>query len=136
MGLLVAEGFSDPFATMFKAMAYNFYPILALILVLVIIFSKKDFGPMVKAEKRVRETGKLLNDNSKPMVSDELTEVETAEGVTPKAFNAYGSIARAKGFLQVASSPLTRSSYHAGDDFAAMRKAREEKLRKKDRLTI
>ena len=48
--------------------------------------------------------------------------------VTPKAFAAYGAIARAKGFLQVAASPLTRSSYHAGDDFAAMRAAREEKL--------
>ena len=50
------------------------------------------------------------------------------EFVTPKAFDAYGAIARAKGFLQVASSPLTRSSYHAGDDFAQMRAAREAKL--------
>ena len=50
--------------------------------------------------------------------------------VTPKAFDAYGSIARAKGFLQVASSPLTRSSYHAGDDFAQMRAAREAALAK------
>jgi lipoic acid synthetase len=50
------------------------------------------------------------------------------EFVTPKAFAAYGAIARAKGFLQVASSPLTRSSYHAGEDFAVMRAAREEKL--------
>lgn len=50
------------------------------------------------------------------------------EFVTPQAFEAYGAIARAKGFLQVASSPLTRSSYHAGDDFAAMKLAREAKL--------
>ena len=50
------------------------------------------------------------------------------EFVTPKAFAAYGAIGRAKGFLQVAASPLTRSSYHAGDDFAAMRAAREAKL--------
>lgn len=50
--------------------------------------------------------------------------------VTPKQFDAYGAIARAKGFLQVASSPLTRSSYHAGDDFAQMRSAREAKLAK------
>jgi lipoyl synthase len=50
------------------------------------------------------------------------------EFVTPKAFSAYGAIARAKGFLQVAATPLTRSSYHAGDDFAVMRAAREDKL--------
>ena len=51
-----------------------------------------------------------------------------ADFVTPQVFDAYGAIARAKGFLQVASSPLTRSSYHAGDDFAQMRAAREAKL--------
>ncbi len=53
---------------------------------------------------------------------------EVAEFVTPQAFDAYGAIARAKGFLQVASSPLTRSSYHAGDDFREMRAAREAQL--------
>lgn len=50
------------------------------------------------------------------------------EFVTPDAFKAYGAIARAKGFLQVAASPLTRSSYHAGDDFVQMRAARDAKL--------
>ncbi len=48
--------------------------------------------------------------------------------VTPQSFDAYAQIARAKGFLQVASSPLTRSSYHAGEDFAQMRAAREARL--------
>ena len=50
------------------------------------------------------------------------------EYVTPDAFKAYASIARAKGFLMVAASPLTRSSYHAGDDFAKMQAARAEQL--------
>lgn len=48
--------------------------------------------------------------------------------VTPDAFDAYAKIARAKGFLQVASTPLTRSSYHAGEDFAEMRAARAARL--------
>jgi lipoyl synthase len=48
--------------------------------------------------------------------------------VTPEEFRTLGRMAKAKGFLQVASSPLTRSSYHAGDDFAAMRAAREAQL--------
>ncbi len=55
------------------------------------------------------------------------------EFVTPQAFEAYGAIARAKGFLQVASSPLTRSSYHAGDDFRAMRRARALRLAQGER---
>ena len=50
------------------------------------------------------------------------------EFVTPKAFDAYAAIARAKGFLMVSSSPLTRSSHHAGDDFARLRAARQAKL--------
>ena len=50
------------------------------------------------------------------------------EYVTPDAFKAYAAIARAKGFLLVAASPLTRSSYHAGDDFAKMQAARAAQL--------
>ena len=44
--------------------------------------------------------------------------------VTPDEFKGYETIAYAKGFLMVASSPLTRSSHHAGDDFAKLRSAR------------
>ncbi len=55
---------------------------------------------------------------------------KVADFVTPKAFDAYAAIARAKGFLLVASSPLTRSSYHAGDDFEKLRAAREVQLAK------
>ena len=48
--------------------------------------------------------------------------------VTPEEFEDYARIGRAKGFLMVASSPLTRSSYHADKDFLALRAARERKL--------
>ncbi len=55
---------------------------------------------------------------------------EVKEFVNPKTFDAYASIGRAKGFLLVAASPLTRSSYHAGDDFEKMRANREAQLAK------
>jgi lipoic acid synthetase len=45
--------------------------------------------------------------------------------VTPDEFADYASIARAKGFLLVSATPLTRSSYHADADFAALRDARQ-----------
>jgi len=48
--------------------------------------------------------------------------------VTPDEFASYATLARAKGFLMVSSSPLTRSSYHAGDDFQKLRAAREKML--------
>jgi lipoic acid synthetase len=44
--------------------------------------------------------------------------------VTPDEFKSYEALAYAKGFLMVAASPLTRSSHHAGDDFARLRQAR------------
>lgn len=48
--------------------------------------------------------------------------------VTPDEFKAYETSAYGKGFLMVSATPLTRSSYHAGDDFARMRAARLERL--------
>ena len=44
--------------------------------------------------------------------------------VNPDEFKAYEATAYAKGFLMVSSSPLTRSSHHAGEDFARLRAAR------------
>lgn len=48
--------------------------------------------------------------------------------VTPEEFDYYERIARTKGFLMVSATPLTRSSYHAGEDFAKLKAAREHKL--------
>ncbi len=50
--------------------------------------------------------------------------------VTPDEFKAYETIAYAKGFLMVSSSPLTRSSHHAGEDFARLRAARAAAVRR------
>ena len=44
--------------------------------------------------------------------------------VTPDEFKSYETLAYSKGFLMVSSSPLTRSSHHAGDDFAKLQAAR------------
>ena len=43
---------------------------------------------------------------------------------TPDEFEELGNIAKAKGFLLVSSSPLTRSSYHADEDFAKLQQKR------------
>jgi lipoic acid synthetase len=48
--------------------------------------------------------------------------------VTPDEFQEYAVMARAKGFLQVSATPLTRSSYHADSDFAQLREARARQL--------
>ena len=48
--------------------------------------------------------------------------------VTPDEFQAYKRTAEEKGFLLVAASPLTRSSYHAAQDFARLKAARQASL--------
>jgi lipoic acid synthetase len=51
-----------------------------------------------------------------------------ARYVTPDEFKSYATVAMTKGFLLVSSSPLTRSSHHAGEDFEQLRAARLAKL--------
>ena len=48
--------------------------------------------------------------------------------VTPEQFEAYAAWGKEKGFLMMASSPLTRSSYHADADFAALKRERHKRL--------
>ena len=48
--------------------------------------------------------------------------------ITPEEFNTYATMAYAKGFLMVSSTPLTRSSYHASEDFLKLKKAMKKSL--------
>ncbi len=86
MTLLAAEGFADPFGTMIRALGYNFYAILALLLVPVVILLKRDFGPMKKAEERAG-TGQVLSEGATPVVDTELTDIAPKAGVTPNLWN-------------------------------------------------
>jgi len=101
MSLLLAQGFQDPFATMVKAISLNFYPMLALCLVLIIIISNKDFGPMAKAENRTKASGALMNPDSKPMVSDELTSITPVANIDYKPINMIFPIVVMVGMMPV-----------------------------------
>ncbi len=87
MGLLLTQGIDQPFMTLLSSIKFNFYPIIAIIIVFIVILSKKDIASMAKAEKRTKETGKLLNDGAKPMISDTITSFKPKEGIKAKAFN-------------------------------------------------
>ena len=60
MGLIAAQGFENPFEVLIGAFPLNFYPMAAMAMVIFIIVTQKDFGPMKKAEERARKEGKLL----------------------------------------------------------------------------
>ena len=87
MGLLITQGIENPFSVLLKSIVYNFYPLIALLIVFLVIIFKKDIGPMAKAEKRTRETGKVLNDDAKPMISDAITSCEPKAGIKARSYN-------------------------------------------------
>ena len=86
MGLLIAQGFTNPFQMMFSSIVFNFYPWLALGLVVYVVITNKNIGPMKRAEERTRK-GQVLWPDAQPMVSQEVTTVEMKTGLTPKAYN-------------------------------------------------
>jgi Na+/H+ antiporter NhaC len=86
MGLLITQGFENPFQIMLQSIVYNFYPIFSLILVVVVILTKWDLPLMKKAEQRTME-GALLWPDAQPMVSEEITSVEPKAGLPFRAFN-------------------------------------------------
>lgn len=87
MGLIAAQGFENPLGVLIAAFPFNFYPMLALAMVLIIIFTQKDFGPMKEAERRCREEGKLLRDGATPMISSDIISLEKKENVKARAMN-------------------------------------------------
>ena len=101
MGLLLAQGISNPLETMVKAYPLNFYPIFAMIVVVIVIFTQKDFGPMKKAEKRAIEEGKVIRDGAIPMISTDVISMEKAEGTVARARNMIIPIATMVGMMPV-----------------------------------
>ncbi len=87
MGLLLTQGIEKPFSTLLSSIVYNFYPLITIFIVFLVIVSKKDFGPMAKAEKRTKETGKVLSDDAKPMISETITSYKPKEGIEAKSYN-------------------------------------------------
>ncbi len=86
MGLLIVEGFSNPFQMMMQSIVYNIYPLLALALLLLTVLLQWDLPAMKKAEARA-QTGKYLWDNAQPMVAEEITSIEPKTGVPPRMIN-------------------------------------------------
>lgn len=92
MGLLGTQEIDHPFAVMMAAIPFNFYALLALGVVPLIIFFGWDTPGMKKAAERT-ESGQLLWENAQPMVSDDVLEAEIVPGVKPAARNMIIPIA-------------------------------------------
>jgi Na+/H+ antiporter NhaC len=85
IGLLAVQGVDNPVAVLLTSLGWNFYPMLAIVLVLVTILTGWEFGPMRTAERRAQEEGKLLADGAQPMVAEEVLTVKPDSGFRPRA---------------------------------------------------
>ena len=86
MGLLATMAVDQPFLEIIKSIPFNFYPLIALGTVPLIILFGWDIPVMKKAEQRT-QNGQVLWENATPMISKEILETEKAPGVEAKALN-------------------------------------------------
>ena len=86
-GLLIAQDVGSPVALLVASLPLNFYAILAVAAALVVGTTDRDFGPMAKAERRVREEGKVLRDGAEPLVAGEALSIPVKQGVHPHQRN-------------------------------------------------
>lgn len=87
IGLLAAQGVKNPVGALVSSMPFNFYAIIALLIVFLVVLTEKDLGPMKKAEHRVRFENKLLRDGAEPLISTEVVAMEAKAGIPQRAFN-------------------------------------------------
>jgi Na+/H+ antiporter NhaC len=92
---LIAAAFTElaipynPYTTFIGSIAYRFYPIFALVLGFTIAFSCRDFGPMLKAELRASETGKVVADGDVPLADYSSSALAPPPGIPHRAMNAF-----------------------------------------------
>ncbi len=87
MSLLAQQGFDNPLAVLWSSFPYNLYPILAIVMALVVVLSRKDLGPMRKAEVRTKTEGKVLNEGARPVIDTEVLMMPPLEKVPYRSRN-------------------------------------------------
>ena len=89
---LVADGLMksapNAYGLFVETIPFRFYNIFILIFVVATAIMLREFGPMFRAEHRARTTGKVLDDNAKPMVADESINLSPSEGTRLSIWNA------------------------------------------------
>ncbi len=70
-----------------QSIPYILYNLAAIVLVFFVAYTSRDFGPMLRAERRARETGKLLRDDATPLLNTESDNMGPADDTPPKIMN-------------------------------------------------
>jgi len=78
----------DAFGMFISTIPYRFYNIFILLFTLFTAIFLREFGPMLKAERRARTTGKVMSDTANPMLVENADEMEPKEGIKLSIWNA------------------------------------------------
>ena len=121
VGLIAAAfqqiGFQqNAYLAFIDSIPYRFYPIFALVLGFTIAFACRDFGPMLRAERRASDTGKVIADGDVPLADYTASGLEPQPGIPHRAFNAVVPIlvvigVAIGGMYVSGAAGLTRADY-------------------------
>lgn len=79
---------TNAYGAFVETIPYRFYNIFILFFIVATVWLLREFGPMYKAERRARTTGKVIADGSKPMIADEATDLEPEPGTKTSVWYA------------------------------------------------
>ncbi|TFB10173.1 Na+/H+ antiporter NhaC family protein [Candidatus Marinimicrobia bacterium MT.SAG.3] len=91
---LIKQGFDavnldmDPYVAFISSIPYSFYAFIMLGLIVITATRARDFGPMLTAERRAQQTGKVIRDGAKPLAGADLSELELPENLDKRWYNA------------------------------------------------
>ncbi len=78
----------DPYVVFLQSIPYRFYPLLMIAFVLMLVLTRRDFGPMRAAERRALYEGKLIRDGADPASDFDAEALQPPEGTTPRWLDA------------------------------------------------
>lgn len=76
-----------PYGVFLSSLKYSFYPVLTLAFILMLVYTRRDYGPMYVAEQRARKTGALFNSRSEAE-SEDMENLDPVAGAPLKWYNA------------------------------------------------
>ncbi len=90
-GIQVLDNFDSgltPYAIFINSLRYSFYPFLTLMFILLLIYTKRDYGKMHTAEKRARKTGQVAPKVASEAVGEDAEDLSPIESAPLRAYNA------------------------------------------------
>jgi len=87
-GLQGFDAGMTPYALFVSSLRYSFYPVLTLIFILILIFTRRDYGPMWKAEHRARTTGQVSSARNEEEDEPDMEDLSPVKGAPLKWYNA------------------------------------------------